>query len=338
VGLRRGATIAVATIAMASAQGGCGGDSTAGEPIRGPQVQLILSHELGNRVLANERLALKGHETIPKLLRENHDLELNQFGDIVAVDGNAHSFSLDLPSFGQLAKTVWDVNVNGIEIDTMHADFALVDGDHVQVDLGNVGGSFAARANVGAFPRPFRGGLLGKRFPVRVSCADGYGALCTRVRRNLREAGATLAGRRPHQPSVSARVKRVREEQFLIRRGHVLVGPWSALRERRWARRADHKGHFPHTGVPAAFDPSGRAGYLLDWNGKATERFELGTGLLAAMCPTEADVVWMITGTDRQGVEHAVDALDAKLPVGAFQVAATDDGVRKLPLVPAASD
>jgi hypothetical protein len=309
------------SIAAAAIATGCADD----EPT-GPQVTLRVTRDFGRELIAEERLPLAGHGTPVRLLEESHDVQVNGFGRVDAIDGLAHTWGSSNPA----TQTIWSVHVNGIESDMAPARLPIVAGDVVQFDLGDADGSFDARGSVGSFPQPFKGGIVGLRPPVRVRCVEGYARACQAVTDALRAAGVDVSGRPPAQPRVSPRVRRAREFQFVVRRASIEVGPWRAIRDRRWPRRVSGGPH--GSGVFASFGPDGRSMRLLDWNGRPRRTLGAGAGLIAAMRPTEFDIVWLVTGVDREGVQRAVRMLRRGVPRAAFAVAITGDDVEKLPV------
>jgi hypothetical protein len=86
--------------------------------------------------------------------------------------------------------------------------------------------------------------------------------------------------------------------------------------------------------VFARFSPDGSSLTLLDGAGRPARRVgpRLGTGIVAATRGARDQVVWIVTGLDRRGVDAAARALDEKKLQGAFAVAATGSAVEKLPL------
>lgn len=53
---------------------------------------------------------------------------------------------------------------------------------------------------------------------------------------------------------------------------------------------------------------------------------------MAALRPTDEELVWLVTGGDEEGVERASAAFEAGTLQDVFAVAATPDGPEKLPL------
>lgn len=306
------ALVAVATVLAVA---GCG----EAEP-SGPEVTLRVTRDFGNELIDAERLPLDGHRTVLRLLEENHEVDASEYGGIEAIDGlRARNARFD----GDQDQT-WAINVNGIENDYGVDELRLFPGDVVQLDLRDWYVTLDVRATVGAFPQPFTGGMLGRRFPVTVRCAPGFGTACGEVRRALRAAGVDPSGREPAgKPPARALGQ--------LRRASILVGPWRHWRDRAWPRRIDRGPRY--SGVFARFSPNAKIVRLLDWDANQAGRLGVGTGLIAAMRPTSTDLLWLVTGTDRQGVERAARALDSRAIEDAFAAIVTGAGVRKIPLV-----
>jgi hypothetical protein len=316
----------IALLAGALVAVGCGD----AEP-RGPEVTLRVTRDFGRVLLGEERLPLDDHGTPLRLLEEHHEVRVTKYRTVEAIDGLHQTYADNL---SEARQTVWAVNVNGIEIDVEPDHLPLVAGDVVQFDLGDLEGSIAARATVGAFPQPFTGGLIGARFAVTVQCAEGYRRACRDVRQALDAVGADPSGKPPPKPAVTKRIRRGRLAQPVIHRASVLVGPWSRWRHRPWPHLVDLGPAY--SGVFVRFDSDGTSMQLLDWKDNPVRKLGPGAGLVAALCPTEADIQWLVTGVDRQGIERAARAVDADTLRDAFAVAVTDNGIEKLPLRPIA--
>jgi hypothetical protein len=88
------------------------------------------------------------------------------------------------------------------------------------------------------------------------------------------------------------------------------------------------------SGVFARFSGDGRTLELLDEHGDAVRSVHRGdgVGLVLALQPRADELVWIVTALDEQGLEAGVHALDAGKLRDAFAVAATPEGVEKLPV------
>jgi hypothetical protein len=325
VWLGRG-VVSVGVMLLVSAVLGSGCDDAT--PNRA-KVTLRVTRDFGRELLAGGRLPLEGDGTPVQLLKQSHDVRLNKYGFVESIEG----WHRQTPrSRDPEQQTIWVLNVNGIETDMEPTKLPIVANDVVQFDLRDIETALDVRATVGAFPQTFTGGILGVRFPVTVHCAKGYAGPCGKVRAALRAVGVDPAGEPPAQLRLTKRLRRARSSQTVVRRATVLVGPWNSWRDRRWPRLI---GRGPrYSGVFARFSSKAASLKVLDWDAAPSRRMGPGTGLVAAMRPTENDLQWLVTGVDRKGVDRAARALDADTMRDAYAVAVTDDGVEKLPLPP----
>lgn len=297
---------------------GCG-DSA--EP-SGPAVTLRVTRDFGHQLLgAEENAPLAGHGTVLRLMREYEKVELGFDGGAVrSIDGLKADWESETEGDNE---STWALNVNGIEADEGPGKYKLYPGDYVQWDLRYWYVTLDVRATVGAFPQTFSHGVFGKRFPVTVECARPASGPCKRVKASLRSAGITIDG----SPPPAGLPPRGQPQ-----RARVLVGPWRHWRGRAWPKRIDAGARY--SGVFARFSPQADELRLLDWYAHRSRTEGAGTGLVAAMRPTEEDLLWLVTGVDDLGVERAAKALDSRRLRDAFAVAVTESGVVKLPLAP----
>lgn len=314
--LRRLALLGLAASVTLTA--GCG-DSA--EP-SGPTVALHVTRDFGHEVVGTEDAApLEGHRTALRLLKEYEEVKNGEDSDsIQTIDGLSANWN---PVGEDVDESTWALNVNGIEADLYPHEYPLHPGDVVQFDLRYWYVTLDVRATVGAFPQTFTRGTFGKRFPVTVECATQTSRACTQVQEALRDVGVATDGSRPagERPPAGE-----------VRRARILVGPWKRWRKRPWAQRLDAGPRY--SGVFARFSPGAGELRLQDWYAHPKRALGAGTGLVAAIRPTEADLLWLVTGVDEQGVERAADALNARDLRDAFAVAVTEEGVVKLPLAP----
>ncbi len=314
---RRGPASAVVGLVLVLTAGGCGDD--ANPP--GPMVTQHVTREFGNAPVSSTQVGLDGHATVLELLRETHDPQLDpHFGSVTSIDGFR-------AQEGLLDENSWVLSVNGIQTALAPADYKLFPNDVVHWDLRDWHTALPVKATVGAFPQTFSRGVFGKRFPTTVRCAQSVPAACARVRGALRRAGVATDGSSPP----SRRPPRGQPQH-----AEVLVGKWSDWRSAKWPLKIARGPQY--SGVFAKFTPRGDRLRLLDWNEQLVRTSGAGTGLVAAMRPTEGRLVWLITGVDDKGVARAARALTSRELAGAFAVAVTDDGIEKLPLRPTSAE
>ncbi len=314
---RSGATL-VALLAAAAAFASCGdGDEgSARDSKAGPTAVQHVTRDFGRKVLA-------AHDRAP-LPRGTTALRLLTSYEKVLVD-HSRRFVLGINgmqrSEGGPTEKTWAMNVNGIESDTVPAEYELHPGDVVQWDYRDWYVLFDVRATVGAFPETFTRGVFGARFPTTVECTRPQSGACLRVKRVLTRAGVDVDGARP--PGA-------RPPGGNPQRARILVGPWNQLRDRRSPRWIDRGPRY--SGVFARFTDSGDGIRLLDWDAQPIRTVGAGSGLVAAQRPSEEDLNWVVTGVDEEGVERAARALTSPEARDAFALVVTRDGPEKVPL------
>jgi hypothetical protein len=208
----------------------------------------------------------------------------------------------------------WFYFVNGVEAKVGAADYELSPGDVVQWDYRRWDAAMGVPAIVGAFPEPFRHGLHGKRFPVRVECEAAAAPPCRVAKSRLRAEGIDATGA---SLGTSGAEKVIR----------VVVAKWPRARTIGAASLLE-KGP-ARSGVFARFTRAGLG--LLGDDGKPMRRAGPGTGLVAALAPS-GSVVWLVTALDDRGLLAAARALDRRELRDAYAVATTQAGSERLPL------
>ena len=210
----------------------------------------------------------------------------------------------------------WFFYVNGRESSAGAADVKLEPSDVVQWDYHRWTATQHIPATVGAFPEPFLHGFGGDRLPTRVECAEPDSKSCDDVIAALERQGVTA-------PSG---VIGASAGKMSLR---VVVAPWKDARE-IISGRVVEKGPAV-SGVYARFTADGKLA-LLDGAGQTAREAPPGSGLVAATQLEGDSTVWLVTGTDEQGVERAAAALDPAKLRNAFAVAATPTGIVRLPV------
>jgi hypothetical protein len=315
--------LALAVAVGAQAVAGCGDSATTS----GPQVTLRITRDFGHEVLAEERLPLAGHETLARLVRENHDVEFDDVGSIESIDGMRGNFGGNAAS-----QVAWRHYVDGLKIHAVPETLPLFAGDVVHLDLGEATAIQDLKAGVGAFPQPFTGTLLGRRVRVTVDCAKEAGGACGRVRGTLRSLGVDISGSAPRQPPLTARVRRARNLQPGIRQVRVLVGPWRGIEG--MMRPTLTSGTPDPSGLFVRFSGGGTRVSALGWDARPAQTYGSGTGVVAATRPTLNGIVWLVTGTDKRGVEHAARALDPAKLKGGFGWVLAGEKAQRVPASP----
>jgi hypothetical protein len=289
---RRGSSIGVASsahalalllgaLALAGAVAGCG----LGAGSAPSAVQLLVTRDFGGRVLSRENTPhVQGEETVMSLLMRNDPVSTSYGGGFVQ--------SIRGLSGGQEGgePVDWFYYVNGVEANKGAAATDVHPGDHIWWDRHDWSQAEDVPAVVGSFPEPFLNGLGGKRWPVRIECANVTGFACTTVTARLRALGV---------PAAIAAIGSSGEPETL----RLMVGPWVKVGGDLTAHTLEAGPHA--SGVYARFSANGRTLSLLDQDGRQARVLGAHTGLIAATRNGESAPLWLVTGTDDAGVDLA---------------------------------
>jgi hypothetical protein len=300
-----GATLAALTLA------GCG-LVAASAPTT---VELLVTREFGGVALhSSGALRASTGETVIDLLDSELPVITGPGGKAVrGIDGLSGGAQAGAP--GQSDE--WSYYVNGVQASKGPAATSVHPGDHVWWDLHDQSQAKNVPAVVGAFPEPFLNGIEGARLPVRIECASVDSA-CSTVTASLRAAGV---------PAAVAAIGSGGAPETL----RVMVGPWSHL---NGDLEAESIGVGPSaSGVYARFSTNGQALTLLDERGRAVQTLSRDAGLVAATKGPKEAPVWVVTGTEEQGVELAARAFNRATLADRFAVAVEPTGAIALPVL-----
>ena len=239
------------------------------------------------------------------LLERNYEVKTRFGGGFVeSVDGHSGGTQSGEP-------IDWFYYVNGVQAPKGAADTNVDGGDRIWWDLHDWSQTDSIPAVVGSYPAPFVGGIEGKRYPVRVECAEPSGSACATVHARLSALGVPVAG-----AAVSDE-----EEQLTLR---VLVGPYSKLGD---SFSVHDVGAGPrYSGVYARFAGGGRVLELLDPGGAVARKLGAGAGLIAATRYSQEAPVWLVTGTDAAGADRAAGSLSERALHDSFALAIEPSG------------
>lgn len=310
--MRRPASIIGALLVLlgALALGACGVGAGDSDP---EGATLTVSRDFGRRVLTERRVdTLPGGETVMRFLRRYAEVDTGYGGRFVdAIEG--------LRSGSRRGEQRdWFYYVNGIEADQGAAEREVSGGDHVWWDYRDWSTAMRVPAVVGSFPEPFLHGADGKRFPVRIDCAENAADQCQDVSERLDRAGVP--------PSIAA-LGSVSGDELL----RVVVGRWEEVRGDNATQQLQDGP--AESGVFARVRRGG-AGYeidALDSRGRVVQTLGPGTGIVAATRFEEQQPTWTVSGTDEAGLDRAVRLLDARVLRNRYAVAATRSGPLGLP-------
>jgi hypothetical protein len=255
-------------------------------------VKLTVTREFGASVVRTwSTPKVSGAETVMSLLMRNATVSTRYGGGFVqSIDGTAGGTSRGAP-------VAWFYYVDGIQAPKGAAETTVHPGDHIWWDWHDWNQAESIPAVVGSFPEPFLNGIAGKRYPVRVECANVAEKACKIVVERLRALDV---------PAAIAAFGSGGEPETL----RVAVGAWRVVGGEPITHTIDSG---PQTsGVYARFSPDGQTLTLLNDQGNAARTFGAGAGLVAATTSGEYAPVWVVTGTDPAGVQRAAEAFDER--------------------------
>jgi uncharacterized protein DUF4430 len=274
---------------------------------------LTVSRDFGRRVLIEKRAeTVPGGETVMRFLQRYAEVDTGYGGRFVNAIEGLRSGS------GRGERRDWFYYMNGIEADAGAAEREVAGADRVWWDYRDWSAAMRVPAVVGSFPEPFLHGAEGKRFPVRIDCAENAADQCDEVSERLDRAGVA--------PSTAALGSPSGDE--LLR---VVVGRWEDVRgDNATQELQDGPGE---SGVFARVRRGG-AGYeidALDSQGRVVQTLGAGSGIVAATRFEEQQPTWTVSGVDTAGLDRAVRLLDARILRNRYAVAATVAGPLALP-------
>jgi hypothetical protein len=308
----RGRRVLAAVLALAAlAPAGCG----VGPGDEAQDARLTVTDDFGARTLvALDAPEARGEETVMRLLQRNARVTTRYGGSFVqSIDGRAGGREGGRP-------VDWFFYVNGVEAGEGAASITVEEGDRIWWDRHDWGAAMRVPAVVGSFPEPFVNGFGGKRYPVRVECADPTTAPCRAVQRRLTDEDV---------PAAVGRLRTVTATTTL----RVVVGPWDRISGDIGVVRLEEGPQA--SGVFARPSTDGKRLRLLDARGRTTRTLGAGAGLVAATRAGDDAPLWVVTGTDDTGVAAAARAFDEGPLADHFALAIADDVGIPLPTTPA---
>jgi len=275
-------------------------------------VSLTVTSDFGAKVLRSFTAPqVQGQVTVMSLLMRNATVSTRYGGGFVqSVNGLAGGQEGGQP-------VDWFYYVNGVQAPKGAAATNVNPGDHIWWDRHDWSQTEEVPAVVGSFPEPFLNGIEGKRLPVRVECASVSGYACQTVTARLRAVGV---------PAGVAAIGGGEGESQTLR---VAVAPWTAIAGDTVIAGIERGPSA--SGVYARFSANGSTLTLLDQDGQTTRTLAAGAGLVAATRTGEQAPVWVVTGTNAEGVNSAARAFDSATLDNHFAVAVSPAGAVALP-------
>lgn len=294
-------------------------DSQASPSNSTEQISLLITRDFGRQSLMDNKAPITGRGTILDVLQSQAQVETKWDGSFVnGING------LQANSGGLSGKrTDWFFFINGICADVGASDYHPQSGDMVWWDYrlwGDMGTMNAAV--IGCYPGPFIHGYRGSISPTTVMSSAANQSLSQKLQSALKSQGVTAV-----QSSTLS------NELLQNRAGPVVVlGTWDELKQLPALDSLNKS--YRKTGVSVHFVDNGVE--LLDGRSNVARQSGLGTGIIAATGSGLGDpkVLWLIVGTDAEGLNSAVDLL-VNRPAqirGFYQAAVISGSAVRLPL------
>jgi len=263
---------------------------------------LLVTRDYGSEVVIDKPdQPVNESSNAMRILDENADLDTEYGGEYVqSVDGLSGD-SKSGRSFD------WFFAVNGIVAERGSAQFPVSGGDKVWWDYRDWTDAMEVGAVVGAYPAPFSTGYDNRDWGVEVDCL-GDQVACGMVTKQLEGDGVTIT-------DTGQNMK-------------LLVGTWDDIKDTPEGRRLE-KGPGA-SGVFAEFSGGELDG--MDERAETARVFGAGSGLVAAMRRADDPPVWLITGTNDEGVQLAAAALNPPDLERRYAAVVADGLVSSLPI------
>jgi hypothetical protein len=223
----------------------------------------------------------------------------------------------------QSSRQDWFLYINGLMSNSGAGDYDLHEGDTELWDFHDWSFHQFTPAVTGWFPEPFLHGYGGIIRPTIIVSEGDFQTMANQIKNKLKDAGV-----RDVSIESAAGLTREKKETANI----ILLGtgddPLIAELNKGWKRL----GFWAHI--------ENHQLIILDSQGQISASPEKECGLIQATqnpwnpngTGAAENTVWMITGTDKRGVELAAGAVvDSKATAGAFAAAITEDTVYRLP-------
>ena len=285
---------AVAALALSGACAGCGLGAGTGTH----DVNVRVTRDFGAHAITTvDAGTVSGQQTAMQLLQHHLRVTTRYGGGFVeSIDGRS----------GTGDHYDWFFYVDGVQSGTGAAAVDVHRGERIWWDLHDWKAAASIPAVVGSFPEPFSGDSDGRRTRPTVQCGSGLTAACRAVTGELDRLKIPVAAQAIGAGTGS-------------RTPALVVGTWTQVK-RLAAARAIAAG--PRTsGVYATLTGAGTQLRLLDPAGAVVRALGPGAGLIAATAENGGEPTWLVTGTDRAGVQAAARALTPSALAGHFALA-----------------
>ncbi|NLL57084.1 MAG: DUF4430 domain-containing protein [Firmicutes bacterium] len=288
--------LAVFFLALLQFTGGCTW-STAPAADEKATVNLWVTRDFGEETIFSAEIPLNSDQSVLSLLQEHLEVETEYGGGFISAINGLESGYSAAESEG-VQKTDWFYYVNGILSGQGAATYVPAGGDHIWWDYHLWSDTPFVPAVIGAFPQPFLGGFQGNNPGTLILSGDGCGEQAEQLARFLEEQGCSSVEISPY-----CEEKAAKRSQIVL-----VVALWEQLEESSfWQGIQQHR---DSTGWFAELTSQGF--YPLDRHAsRQGEKYHEGAGAILSTGSGLADPhpLWLVTATDREGLEGTVETL-----------------------------
>lgn len=269
-----------------------GGCSPAPVVETGGEVNLWVTKDFGGKEIYGETLAIAPGQTVMSLLQGNLDIETEYGGGFVnTIAGLASGYT----TVGSEQQRVdWFYYVNGITSNLGATDYIPTPGDIIWWDYHPWGNISFTPAVIGAFPQPFVNGYYAENPGTLILAGKGYEDLAQQLATYLQGLGVVAVEVKPYAEELASR----RTKNTLV------IAAWEQLQHSSyWQGIQENR---EQTGWFAQLDV--QCFSALDLRGEIQDSFssQVGAVLATGTGLGDATPLWLLTATDRQGLEQVV--------------------------------
>ncbi|PKM78051.1 MAG: hypothetical protein CVU90_04880 [Firmicutes bacterium HGW-Firmicutes-15] len=282
-------------------------------------VGLLITKDFGEQILFKKQVAIDKSSTVIDVLKANLNITTKWDGSYVSsING------LESQNGGISGNNLdWFYYINGICSDAGAADYSLRAGEVIWWDYHKwQSAGFANSAVIGCYPEPFIHGYRGKVETTTIMSSEDNLNLANEIEKALKNKG------------VNSVATMVLDNSYLekTRKPAIVIGTWDELKKLDFLDKFNKA--YRKTGASVHFTDEGLE--LLDYKGNVTQSGAKSAGIIVASGSGLGDdsPLWLVAGTDPEGLQQAVDLLvkTSDKISGLYNAAILSGEVIRLPL------
>lgn len=260
------------------------------------KVNLVVTRDYGKKKMYAKNVGLVKDEVGMEVLFRNLDIQTAYGGGFVnSINGLESNYTFHTGK--DRKKLDWFYWVNGILAPIGIGEYRPQAGDVIWWDYHDWSVSMFAPAVIGSYPQPFRNGFMGKNPGTVIMYTPNYKQSAENLKASLLSKGVKQVDVSEYDSSVLNKPKKY----------YMLIGPWNELSEGSKVINDINKKN-KLIGTYVKFE-DGRV-HGLDFKGNTISSYDTGGAIYAyAAGMGSTKPIWMVTGTNDEGVNMAVDTL-----------------------------